>query len=393
MNTAPHKSAIQKDQDDYNAAKSGDLRQLMQFAAKKSGRSAIAIAKDFAQLQKSDRKINIVEYVRWKLYDDTRYTPEERAAFISNDLHWPIIHKCCDYTWNAAAEDKVLADTLMRSGGVPVPETLAVIDRSTRHYPGVEKLDNADAIKSMILAQGGTGMFGKVVGGMISFGAFEIEKADGTHVTCVGRDPMTYDAFLADLIGDQAYMIQKTQTNHPVFAAYCSALATVRMVNIVRNGRIDTLIAVLKVPQGNNIADAFWRPGNLACEIDVHTGTIKTIVRRDGPEMTFLDDHPAKPGFMGLQLPHWDKLREVNDLAARIFSPLRYQSCDIAITPDGPVMIELNYGGGFDLPQNASGRGMLTPDLRRFFEDCGYDFNASSKNTKKGLLGIFGGRN
>ena len=45
---------------------------------------------------------------------------------------------------------------------------------------------------------------------------------------------------------------------------------------------------------------------------------------------------------------------------------------DIGITPAGPVLIEINTGGGFDLPQLASGEGFLTDEVRDFFRACGY---------------------
>jgi hypothetical protein len=57
---------------------------------------------------------------------------------------------------------------------------------------------------------------------------------------------------------------------------------------------------------------------------------------------------------------------------APIFQPVRYQSMDIAITDDGPVLIEINTGGGFDLPQLASGKGFLTDDVGEFFRSRGY---------------------
>jgi hypothetical protein len=45
---------------------------------------------------------------------------------------------------------------------------------------------------------------------------------------------------------------------------------------------------------------------------------------------------------------------------------------DIAIAEDGPLLIEINTGGGFDLPQLASGEGFLTDEVRSFFRSCGY---------------------
>ena len=99
-------------------------------------------------------------------------------------------------------------------------------------------------------------------------------------------------------------------------------------------------------------------------------------------EVEFLEDHPDTPSLMVLTLPYWNELKEITARAARIFAPVRYQSTDIALTEDGPVIVELNYGGGFDLPQYASGRGMLTPKVRAFFENFGYDFDAPKKKRK-----------
>jgi hypothetical protein len=35
------------------------------------------------------------------------------------------------------------------------------------------------------------------------------------------------------------------------------------------------------------------------------------------------------------------------------------------------VLIEINTGGGFDLLQLGTGRGLLTDEVREFFRSCG----------------------
>jgi hypothetical protein len=45
---------------------------------------------------------------------------------------------------------------------------------------------------------------------------------------------------------------------------------------------------------------------------------------------------------------------------------------DIAIAQDAPVLIEINTGGGFNLPQLASGEAFLSDEVRDFFRACGY---------------------
>ena len=68
------------------------------------------------------------------------------------------------------------------------------------------------------------------------------------------------------------------------------------------------------------------------------------------------------------------EVTQANEACARAYAPVRYQSLDIALTPDGPGIIEINSGGSFMLAQIASGRGFLTPSVRAFLAASGWDF-------------------
>jgi hypothetical protein len=344
--------------------------ELILTAARASGRSAFQIGREFRALSRSLGKIELFEYVRYGLYDDKRFTPEEKARFIGNGQHWPITFKCSDKSWFAATEDKFLADTILRANGLPVPETLAVIDQGGRSYGKTPKLRDADALAAF-LRDAEFPLFGKVLRGICGFGAFHATGADETHIHLKGRDPVTYTAFLAELGRDTAYVVQRVLNNHAAIAPHCIATATVRMVNMVRGDSVLTPNAVIKLPCGDNVIDAFWRPGNLACDIDPATGTVRRIVAKEGQGLIEPVDHPAHQALVGKTLPHWDRLIDLNREAALLFAPVRYQSFDIALTDSGPVIVEINTGGGFDLPQNAAGKGMLTPEVRDFFRSCG----------------------
>lgn len=368
----------EKDKQNYLSNRDSSVPELLTYVAKRTGRSVFQIHRDFRQLSKSPMQVNLVEYVRMGLFDTERFTPDTRTTFISNDLHWPIAHQCNDGSWSGAAEDKVLADTLLKASNVPVPETVAVLDRSQRRYPNLAKISAPNDLSLLVEEAKSGPLFCKIVNGMVSFGAFRIESMDSTTVRCTGHPEMTHAEFLDAFVGENAYVVQRELTNHSGFADYASALCTVRMVNLLTDEGVRCPAAVIKMPQGDNIADAFWRTGNLACDIDVDTGRIRTVARR-GVEMEYLNDHPVTEGLMGLELPFWSELKEVNARAAQTFAPIRYQSTDIAITQNGPVVVELNYGGGFDLPQYASGRGLFTPELRHFFEGCGVSFEPVKK--------------
>ncbi len=344
---------------------------LLVHASRKSGKSVGKITRDWWRLRRGKGKLSLLEYVTWQLYDD-RFSADEKDRFISNNLHWPITYDCCDRSWDAATEDKYLADTILRNGGVPVPDTVAVIDKSQRHYGDTPKISNADALRDFLTQDGILPLFGKVLRGICSFGAFHVTGADKTHIHLKNEEPVTYSEFMYKLIGDTPYLLQRIVQNHPEIDDFCSATATVRMVTMVRSDDIFFPLVSIKIPGGENIADAFWRPGNICSNIDPETGKFLTITTSDGPDLIRHDSHPETGRkLIGEALPDWDKLLEISTRAARLFAPVRYQSLDVALSDKGPVVIEINTGGGFDLPQNASGVGMMTDEVRQFFRDCG----------------------
>jgi len=386
MNAQSPINAAERDKAAYAQVDNVKLNEMLAYAARKSGRSVLQIGKEFSQMNRSFRMINISEYIRWGLFDPDRHDEAQRNAFISNDAHWPIVHSVNPRSWQSTAEDKVIAATILNAGGVPVPDSVGVIDKSQRLYPGLPTLATPDALRGLLTDLGPGEIFGKIHNGMISLGAFNIRASDSTHIHCDGFDPMTYEDFLTHFVGENSYLLQKRLENHSALNPYASGLATVRMINLVRENDIFTPFAIISMPQGDNIADTLWRSGNIACDIDVASGAIRTVVTREGPEIAFLPDHPATAGLMGMVLPHWDLLVETNARAARLFGPIKYQSTDIAITQDGPVIVELNYGSGFGLPQNASGRGLLTPEVVAFFEQHGATLGANAPAKKKGFF-------
>ena len=386
MNVQSPLTAAGLDKESYLSARDSSDKDLLVYAARESGHSVLQIRRNFKRMAKSHSRLNFVEYIRHGLFRHDDFSHEQRAAYISNDRHWEFTHQCNSRSWAGIAEDKVLATMLLSKGGIPVPPILGVIDRSARIYPGLDRIDTPDKLRDLVHANQGGGLFGKIVDGMVSFGAFRIESGDATHLKCSGHAPMTYDNFMSDFIGDNAYVLQDVLFNHDEISPYASALATVRMINLVTTDGVYCPQAIIKIPQGGNIADAFWRSGNLASEVNVETGVICSIAERAEHEVKFHDDHPKRRGFMGMKLPYWAQLCDLNARAAQIFAPIRYQSTDIAITPSGPVLVELNYGGGFDLPQYASGRGMLTPEVRSFFEQQGCAIG-SPKHSKRSLFG------
>ena len=277
-------------------------------------------------------------------------------------------------TWQATTEDTWLCTKLLEGSGIATPPTVAVIDRGHRTYPATRTVRTATELRETVLGHlKETGpLFGKENRGVSGFGTFLVLDADHDRLHLQGEGWFTWEDFLTHLAGDTSYLLQPAVRNDPFLDRWTAHLATVRICLLVRDAGPRIPFAVLKVPAAGNTSDHFWRKGNLACNVDPEAGTILGARTKDALGTTDYTEHPdTGAALVGETLPRWNEVLKLARECATIFAPVRYQSMDVAITPDGPVLIEINTGGGFDLPQLASGEGFLTGEVLAFFAECG----------------------
>jgi len=345
--------------------------QLIQ-AARESGCSPFSMAIDFLKLRRQRGKLNFYEYILYGLYDKSHWSEEERDEFVSAHIHWPLVNVCNDRKWWALSEDKWLSACFLQQNSIPVPETLAVFDMGMRHFGDTKCMKTADEIKSFFKSCDAYPIFAKPIGGIWSAGAMRISGHTETHVLLDGKEALTFEELADDVISDQPYIFQKCLKPHGFFDGLTDAVATIRCLNLIKKDGLHVPHTLLKLPQQGNIADNLWRPGNLLCEIDPETGTIVALVTvKDGRRST-LDALPdADRALVGETLPFWNELKDLNTRVALLHAANRYGSTDIALTPDGPVVVEVNNSCAFELIQIATGKGFMNDEMTSFFRGCG----------------------
>jgi hypothetical protein len=349
-----------------------NVAEKLTAAARASGQSPISIALDFYRLRKQRGKLKLYEYLMYQLYDRKKWTDDERSRFISAHIHWPTIRKCNDPQWWSITEDKWLSSSILRAHDVPQPKNVAVFDQSARAYPDVPKLGASDDLKAFLTSHDDFPLFAKNMNGMWSAGAVRISGCTDTHVMVDGRDPVTFDALADEIFGDRSYLIQQCVAPHSFFSGVTDAVATVRCLNLMTDDGLSVPFTLLKLPMGANVADNFWRPGNLVCQLDPDTGEVVKFVSNRNGELTYHDSLPGHDRtLVGECLPHWDALRDTNAKVAKMHAVNRFGSTDIALTEEGPVVIEVNNSCAFELIQIATGQGLLTDEILAFFESCG----------------------
>ncbi|GEM_PF-3107935 len=150
---------------------------------------------------------------------------------------------------------------------------------------------------------------------------------------------------LVEMLQSRTCIVQPCIFNHPVIANISNdKLASLRVITgIHRNGIAEVIGCVFYLPHGNRLTSV----AGITCAIDSETGRIERAIFL-GHGNADLDRHPdtGKP-IAGTVLPFWSQSLELARRAHETaFAPFVTLGWDIALTPEGPVLLETNKGWG-----------------------------------------------
>jgi hypothetical protein len=266
--------------------------------------------------------------------------------------------------FRSLTQDKAVFYAFCTGSGIPVPDLYAVIGATFSWCPDGSTFSSRAACEEFLSVGLPEAFVVKPASGTYGRGFMAIRRADGAFVDHTGSS-MTAAALYDALARDARYrkfVVQQRLESHPALVRLSDtrALQTVRMVTYAGRGDQPSLLfATLKVIGGQSISDnfSFGRGGNLLVDVDLETGALRTAVSAipGGVGLAPVPAHP-KTGvpFDGFRLPWWAEARDLLSTVAAKFSPLRTVGWDVALTPDGPIVVEGNIF--WDPLQNAHRR-------------------------------------
>jgi hypothetical protein len=268
----------------------------------------------------------------------------------------------------AIADDKALFHVHCREHGLPtIPIVCLMAPDTVRAYPGLVRVTTRD-LWHAAMAGAPTAMFVKPLGGAHGWRAFPVERS-GSEVSFEGRTGTLddlYDDLLAGLDEERAWIVQARARDHARLARLSgsSALSTVRVLTCLDAGTPRLLYAVLKIPVGASTTDN-WQAsasGNCIAAVDVERGTLERArrsTRRDWPALEDRSEHPVTgERIEGFALPGWEALVDVVLRAQASLPGLRSCGWDVALTDEGPLLVEANVRYGMSIMQVSHRRGM-----------------------------------
>ncbi len=336
-----------------------DIGKAMVFARDTTGKSLLGMVMDIARLSWTNG-LTAAEYFGYGLYDDRRYSFQEKRRFLSDSRFAYYNEEASNRIWFGTTRDKLLNYAILGAHGIRIPKIFGLM-HPYRVYPTAKCLRTNEELAAFLRDGMTYPFFQKPVSGVQSRTVSFVVSYDAASDELVHLDGTRegVDAYVDRMLDREGFGLrnghlwQEVIRPHPEVEALTGArLNTVRIVVGVSESGPEILGCSWKIAVGENVADNFWREGNLLADFDLETGEIRRVVRGEPHavlEAYASPDTGAK--LVGAKLPMWDEARKVALDGAAIFPKIRLQGWDIALAEDGPVVLEVNSGSSFVMLQ------------------------------------------
>lgn len=291
----------------------GSVIERAKEASAQHGKFVPAVVVDMLW-QAGFRNVGFQDYID---YDFAILNAAERATFMTHPVSNQISQQYDHPDFRHIFQDKVEFDGVFS-------------EHLHRDWMVVEP-GNADAVRAFVEAHG-TVVTKEPVG----------QAGTGVH-RYHAADVSDWDEFHAGLLARGELLIEQLIVQHPDLAAVCPGTVNTTRVTAFFDGEKTHILA---------IAQKFGRG---AVSDQMTFGGFYTMLDDDGHAIGAGYDshghvHERHPdsGFpiAEFQLPMMDEVRAFVDRVARVVPQVQYVGWDIVVTPEGPVLVEGNWGAG-----------------------------------------------
>lgn len=353
-------------------------------AAVLSGRNLAGLVREILAVGRGPGQLTVAEYCYYGLWR-SHAALEEKCRFAGKRVQRAMHLACNDYAWNGATEDKLVFHAIATSAELPVPELLAIA-HPHRRVTGVSSVTSVDALSSLLRDPAFYPFFAKPIDGMYSLGAVSADRVDAHgHVHLADGSTKSTGELASSLFAySRGILIQRRLVPaEDLKSRFGNRLCSVRMVTLLSSDGAKVARAVCRIPAPGNIADNFWRTGNIVGAVEPETGMILRSVRGVGEATEINPQHRNGSPTNGFALPDWRRSIDLVQQAALQYPGVRTQSWDIALTDRGPVLLEVNWGGDLNLAQLAYGEGVMDNVFAAHLAACGYDSRKASLRARR----------
>lgn len=123
-----------------------------------------------------------------------------------------------------------------------------------------------------------------------------------------------------------------------------TSVNTIRIITLKHNNKVNYITAFLRIGNGKVVDNTC--SGGMLTMIDLKTG--KTLYPACDTTLKVYEKHPITGvNISGFQIPYWKECLKLTKELSNIIDEVNYIAWDIAVTKDGPVVVEGNPYPGY----------------------------------------------
>jgi hypothetical protein len=321
------------------------------------------------------------QYYRFDFYKQAcPHTIEQMKTYVPlyflHHLYFP--HSYKDY--GVLCEDKLLTYALLKAYEVPQPKLLFCYDHHT-FFDADNSPISAAAADAVVQASAAATLFVKPRFGAEGKGIAIFNRNNGVFADAQNRVfDHTFFAQQQQVSGRDAsgfYIVQEGLTQHAELSAiYPHAVNTYRIITECKNAEATVLYCVVRLGSGGRQIDNA-SAGGIFVRIDLETGALYNSAQAF--DQSTCNKHPDTGfTFKGVTMKTWAYVKAFTIAAAQKFREIRYLGWDIAVTKDGPAVIEFNNKP--DIAGIQDSYGGIRDDFQINPKDWWYQSNYTLKN-------------
>ncbi|MFL4468638.1 sugar-transfer associated ATP-grasp domain-containing protein [Tateyamaria armeniaca] len=348
-------------------AKKAEAPMIAQVA-KAYGVSPFRQMRDIFSMRRGAQKLSGPEYYSLRLFDPAKSAEDKRAFLgqagvnaLNTSMNPPVAVPTRAFVGN-----KLLYTQLLTQLGIATAQTQALVS-GFRDAGKLPVLRDAAAVAAFLRNDATYPLFGKPHHGSLSEGSVRIQARDGDSLRLGNGNILNIDTFAAEVMERYpgGFLFQDALSPDPTMAGIAgAAIGCVRVVTTNDGSGPKPAYAVWKLPAPDAMSDNFWQAGSLLAHLDLTSGQVLSCVRGTGLKAEEILDHPTSgQPVIGITLPHWAETLQIACDAHAVFPEFGICGFDIAVTANGPHIVECNDNPSHMLYQIAAARGVANSDL------------------------------
>lgn len=282
-------------------------------------------------------------YYLYRLYQDDVY--DQAKYYISGFAISTLQAFLNDFAVNDVLHNKLECENKLRENNINVIDSIALLRSGKIDFfkPELSK-NQLPAID--LLVKPNKGKCG------IDIKCFQ--NKEGKYIDLDGKiyDSKQLKNLLLQISVEQEILVQPVVKNHPLIADLGNgALSTVRIITgLTIDNQIEVVMASFKMACGTNVVDNFSSNG-IATSVELNTGRLSSGIQMKVLSPVY-DIHPDSGGkITGRKLPCWNDAKKTVVNAHALFCQFIFLAWDVAITPEGPKILEANDNWGAEILQ------------------------------------------